>query len=78
MAPPVRDPEAPQVPFFFVAVELPSGIDCILSGKAATRSLRVAISSFVSPFTCSKESVNYYFETFFIMSNCLNVCTPSD
>jgi len=57
MAPPVRDPEAPpQVPFFFVAVELPSGIDCILSGKAATRSLRVAISSLVSPFTCSKES----------------------
>jgi hypothetical protein len=76
MAPPVRDPEAPQVPFFFVAVELPSGI--ILSGKAATRSVRVAISSFVSPFTCSKESVNYYFETFFIMSDCLNVCTPSD
>jgi hypothetical protein len=73
MAPPVWDPEAPQVPFFF-ALELPSGIDCILSGKAATRSLRVASSSFVSPLTCCKLQQNIENQFFKILGEKL-LCT---
>lgn len=50
-----REPEPNQPPDCF-GWAVPSGIDRILSGSAATRSFLVARSSFVRPLTYNKSN----------------------